>query len=182
MGLYHVGFHVSDWGCSWGQNIHGCSPLCFSAVQDEQRRAPRTTTSKNISGLAALGCAAGSKQNNGLKSFLKFLCGNIICPILELSSNLRVYHWVWLGLQDHDLAKCIWIWCFELCSSGEHTIQMGWNSFWWSILISFTWKNKKTSIHCFSCWHGNVRQTESFPWKLPNDSYMATSMEMFYKL
>ena len=146
MGLYHVGFHVSDWGfgwgCGWGQNIHGCSPLCFSAVQDEQR-APRTTTSKNISGLAALGCAAGSKQNNGLKSFLKFLCGNIICPILELRSNLRVYHWVWLGLQDHDLAKCIWIWCFELCSSGEHTIQMGWNSFWWSILISFTWKNKK---------------------------------------
>ena len=175
MGLYHVGFHVSYWGCGWGQNIDGCSPLCFSAVQDEQRRAPRTTTSKNISGLAALGCAAGSTQNNGFKSFLKFLCGNylpnswvefklegvslslawlssafllcrtttsknisglaalglqrgahktmgsnpflnsfvaIICLILELSSNLRVCHWVWHDLQDHNLEKFIWICCY----------------------------------------------------------------------
>ena len=38
----------------------------------------RTVTSKNISGLAALGCAAGSTQNNGFKSFLKFLCGNYL--------------------------------------------------------------------------------------------------------
>ena len=114
----------------WGQNIHGCSPLCFSAVQDEQRRAPRTTTSKNISGLAALGCAAGSTQNNGLESFLESFVA-IICPVLEFSSNLRMYHWVRQGLQDHDLEKCIWICCFRLCSIEEHTIQMD----WWSVLI-----------------------------------------------
>ena len=166
MGLYHVGFHVSDWGCGWGQNIDGCSPLCFSAVQDEQR-APRTTTSKNISGLAALGCAvAGSTQNNGFKSFLKFLSGNYLPN-----------SWVEFKLEGVPLSFAWFsslLFCcagprprkiYGLCSSGEHTIQMGWIFFWWSVLtasaVGMEMSGKQNHFH------GNYQMKASWqlPWK-----------------
>ena len=194
MGLYHVGFHVSDWGCGWGQNIDGCSPLCFSAVQDEQR-APRTTTSKNISGLAALGCAvAGSTQNNGFKSFLKFL-----------SCNYLPNSWVEFKLEGVPLSFAWFsslLFCcagprprkiYGLCSSGEHTIQMGWIFFWWSVLISFTWKNKKIKHTLFQllAWKCQANRTismETTKWRLHgnfhgNDlSVWQEALMEFYKL
>ena len=116
----------------------------------------------------------GAHKTTGSNPFLNSFVA-IIWPILELSSNLRVYHWVWHGLQDHDLEKCIWICCFVLWSSGSTQYK------WVEILIDRVFlfhspeRIRKSSRHYFSCWHGNVRQTEPFhgnyqmtaTWQLP---------------
>ena len=69
--LWQLSAQFLSWVQTWRCIIEfGMVVFCFSAVQDHDL--------KKYIWIGCFGFAAGSTQNNGFKSFLKFLCGNYL--------------------------------------------------------------------------------------------------------